>query len=301
MLARHARAVVALGEPAHASSLESALVRAGRWEEAYLMRWRRGEPSLVAAALAQEQRPALAALDADPGFRVIPCPCVDDAMVEELAASATLRELTLEGVRGPTDHMWASLGHAPLLERLTLGFCSVGTDELVAIARSTSLRELSLGDLEGVLARVACLAIGRMPRLERLSLSGSFSAPVVLDGLVSVDSSVTVVELIPGRHVASRELLATASRLQRLERLTVGGRIEPGAMGSLVAAPELRELTLSTRFFDEAELAALRACLTLRSLRLWCDEPTRLRLVEALPGVDVQSLNPRTRSPIAES
>lgn len=52
------------GDAGAVDALERALLRAGRTVDAFLLRWRRGEPSPVAAQLAAAQRPALEALSA---------------------------------------------------------------------------------------------------------------------------------------------------------------------------------------------------------------------------------------------
>lgn len=227
---------------------------------------------------------------------------VDDAALEVLASSTTLRQLVARSVRDPSPRGWSALARAPRLEQLTLDRCSQDAEALVAIARSSSLVDVTLEEGEPLAALEGCMAVGKMPRLERLSLAGFFAVPEVMTALVEAATSLTTLVLSPRWVTVSHALLAPVGRLPRVERLTVEQPSEPGAIAALASARELQELTLAgTSSLDDAEVRALRACLSLRVLRLRCDEQRRQHLADALPGVDVQAVHPSWRSRIAES
>ncbi|MCO5166975.1 MAG: hypothetical protein M9894_11480 [Planctomycetes bacterium] len=222
-------------------------------------------------------------------LEVVGVPGVDDAAIANIAALPALRRVHAFELERPTGRGWAALGRAHRLERLALLDCVVDAEALLGLSRAASLLELTLDTRTEPPAAGVGTALARFASSTRLSLHGTFASPAVLDELAGAASTVSALELRPRTVRASRDLLASVARLKQLEQLALVGHVEPGALGVLTPALELRDLTLSTSAaaLDADDIAALRGCISLCRLTIWCDEPTRERLTDALPGVEV--------------
>lgn len=221
-------------------------------------------------------------------------PGLDDAALDLLGRLPELRQLTARAPGRVTRAGWAALARAPRLERLTLLRCGPEPDPLLELCRSSSLVRLTLEASEVGSPTEVGAALARACGLERLSLLCGFAGPILLEALSLGRSGVRDLTLDGWGPPARPELLRPVACLPRLERLAIH-QVEPGAIASLAPAPELQELALRwAPRLDDADVAALRSCLTLRLLRIGCDEPTRERLALALRGVEVLAFDPRS-------
>lgn len=233
MLARLVRALRATPEdPEVADALEAALLRAGRLDEAYLLRWRRGEPSPVAAAVAASQRATLDALAADPACAVVECQCGDP---ECGGGTVPVRLVTAD--LSPGQGGWAP-------EERRHAFGAVGP--LVGVR---------LRGAPGTLARLG--DVGTLVRVD--------AAPAELAGCVLR----TIEELdlwLEERDRPDASLSLPALRSLRLN----GGRLTDELLEQLlVALPHLEELRVGGPLLTDGGLEALGGLARLRRLEVW--------------------------------
>ncbi len=214
-----------------------------------------------------------------------------DVVLETLAASPSLRRLSLQHLSDVTAAGWSALSHAPALERLSIERCALDTEGCVALSRSSSIRELTLNGVEGVHVAAVFGAVARMDRLEALVIDGEQACPAAVLSLTTGARRLQTLELRVARGASEvGELLAATARLPALEHLSLASLVAPGAIARLAGAPTLRSLKLANRgSLDDEEVAALRECFWLERLELPCDELTLERLQERLPEVDVRS------------
>lgn len=260
------------GDAEAVTALERALLQAGRTVDAFLLRWRRGEPSPVAAQLAAAQRPALEALARRFGEPACPGCGLWECGLHRLDVASDREDDWL-----PVENLQAEPS-SPITALRVVGLA--GAEDVKAIAALGPLVELH-ASIDG--GRPAA-GLGALP-LERLQLE-LVGRPSRLDGLPPVHELTlmgrvtdevleSLARCAPGVEALSIDAqwstedgLKELARLPRLQRLTVMRAVHGD--GSFVgrcadAGSALRELVLDRgglterALFGAADLRGLEA------------------------------------------